>query len=305
VILRAEHLPREVWARTPAGILVPWGTVAERSVRTKSTLTEIKANAHAIRELYRDSDVRLPATCGLAQFIGRAVRTAEGWAAHPLGQTKFVDLFAAMHLSRIARAVLALKGIPARARYLRRLARGELDFFKRKQSDAKNVLFELEFFASLRSRAPNSELRDPPDIVLPLSKGELGIACKKVYSERSVEKTLSVAVSQVKDFAIGAIALNIDEVIPGDHVVKAQTLEEAKVILQRPLERFQSTYSRYLDRYLGDERIVAVTIEINSIVDAPSSVPRFNLSREVTIWSSSTLSSGKEALLEEFKKVLA
>lgn len=305
MILRPEQLPREIWARTPAGILVPWGTVAERSIRTKSTLAEIKANAYAIRELYRDSDVRLPLACGLAQFIAKAVRTADAWAAHPLGQTKFVDLFAAMHLSRIARALSILKDIPARERYLRRLARGEIDFFERKQSDAKNVLFELEFFASLRSRAPNSELRDPPDIVLPLSKGELGIACKKVYSERSVEKALSVAVSQVKNFEIGVIALNIDEVIPGNHVVKARTLEEAKTILQRPLERFQITHARYLDKYLGDERIVAAAIEINSIVDAPSSVPRFNLSREVTLWTSRTLSTAKEALLEEFKMALA
>ena len=273
-------------------------------VRSKSSMLAIKADAKAIRALYEDSGVEFPPTCALALLVDRAEKTAERIVSAPSGNTTSADFFAAMHLYRIAAAVLPLAECANRAYYLERLASGELDFFKRVESDAKNVFWELEFHSSLRARSLGVQLRDPPDIVLPLSQGELGIACKKIYSEANFEKTLSVAVSQVKDFDVGIVALNLDELVPPDSVARARSKPELTALLQAPLEQFLQRHERHFRKYLSRERIVAAVAAIHSVADAPFWQPRFHVVREVLIWSFPDLSSKKTDQLEEFKRAV-
>src|SRR5688572_29358655 len=122
--------PDQVWLTTPSGILYPGGMVTETSIRGKTTLLSVKADAEAIEALYIAEDVPLAPTSGLAQFIARAKAVADAWAANPDGKTRLSEVFAAMHMFRIAIAVLPLRHDSNRAKYLKRLASGEIDFFK-------------------------------------------------------------------------------------------------------------------------------------------------------------------------------
>ena len=193
---------------------------------------------------------------------------------------------------------------PDRSYYLNRLTSGELDFFKRVESDAKNVFWELEFASSLRARCPGLELRDPSDIVIPLLQGQLGVACKKIYSENNIEKTLSVAVSQVKDFDVGLVALNLDELLPSDAVAKARSQRDLAHMLQAPLGEFLQRHDRHFRKYLSRERIIAAVVVIHSIADMPFWEPRFDVVAEALIWSFPDLTSEKQSLLDEFRRAV-
>jgi hypothetical protein len=94
--------------------------------------------------------------------------------------------------------------------------------------------------------------------------GTLGIACKKVYSEQNFEKTLSQAVKQVKDFEIGIVAINIDDVTPADTVLNVRNHQEMNRKLQGLCEGFLQRHERHLRKYLSKERLVAALISIQS-----------------------------------------
>jgi len=87
--------------------------------------------------------VRVARTCGLARLIENAKHLSDRWLTQLEGMS-IVNAFYAMHLQRVADAVLPLKAVAARKKYLRRLTAGELDFFHRGASEAKDALWELE-----------------------------------------------------------------------------------------------------------------------------------------------------------------
>lgn len=288
----------EIWVGTPAGILIPQGMIRESSDRRSTNSLGIKERAEAVEALYAEADVSLSPVSALGKFIANAKDVSDRWLSGK-GQT-YPEMFATMHMMRIGDAVLSLQGHPRRAHYLERLLAGEVDFFKRVESDAKNVLWELEFWATLKRRNAPAELQDPPDIVANLTGGTLGIACKKVYSEENFEKTLSQAVRQVKDFEIGIVAINIDDVTPADTVLNARNHREMNRKLRGFCEAFLERHERHLRKYLSKERLVAALVSIHVVADVRAWRVRFNNAWSTTIWSLPELSPEKRALSRQF-----
>ncbi|OGA15167.1 MAG: hypothetical protein A3I63_08055 [Betaproteobacteria bacterium RIFCSPLOWO2_02_FULL_66_14] len=288
----------EIWHRTPAGILIPQGMIRESADRRSTNSLGIKERAEAVEALYAEAGVSLSPVSALGKFIANARDVSDRWLSGK-GQT-YPEMFATMHMMRIGDAVLSLQGHPRRAYYLERLLAGEVDFFKRVESDAKNVLWELEFWSNLKRRNAPAELQDPPDIVANLTGGTLGIACKKVYSEKNFEKTLSQAVKQVKDFEIGIVAINIDDVTPADTVLNVRNHQEMNRKLHGLCEEFLQRHERHLRQYLNKERLVAALVSIHVVADVRTWRVRFNNAWSATIWSLPELSPEKRAMTRQF-----
>jgi hypothetical protein len=128
-------------------------------------------------------------------------------------------------------------------------------------------------------------LQDPPDIVLNFNVGNLGIACKKIYSEKNVEKTLSQAVEQVEDFEVGVVAMNIDDLTPADTVLRVSNQREMDSILQRHSAEFLQRHERHFRKYLSKGRLVAALVSVHVIADVAEWRVRYNNSRQSTFWS--------------------
>jgi hypothetical protein len=279
-------------------------TIWDNSYRETSNVLKIKSDAEAVQNIYRRANTNLPLACELSRFIEKAKAVADSWISESGEGLPYADIFSAMHMKRLAQAIIPLNEHPDKSKYLRRLTAGEVDFFKRVESSAKNALWELELWSLLQSRCPASDLQDPPDIVLRLSGGALGIACKKIYSERNVEKVLSQAVRQVKDFEVGIAALNIDDLTPADTVLRVNTEAEMARLLQQPCEEFLQRHERHFRKYLSKGRLVAALVSIHVIADVKEWKASLNNSRQSVIWTIPGLSPDKESLLEQFRQIV-
>ena len=264
---------------------MPSGSVLEASNRKKTNLLHVKARAKEIEDLFAAAEVTMSPTCGLAQLIGKAQTVADRWFSNQTADSSMIDVFYALHLDRLADAILPLRDVPGKEKYLNALTSGDLDCFSRQSSYAKNIFWELELWAILRTSCPSATLEDPPDIVLPLAGGTLGIACKKIYSENNVEKVLSEAVGQVEaDFSVGVVALNLDELIPPETVLRVKNKAEMDRFLHKHTDQFVARHERHFRKYLSSGRLVSALVSVSVIAHVLEWKVQFNNARSSLAW---------------------
>jgi hypothetical protein len=188
-------------------------------------------------------------------------------------------------------AALALADCPpdlARS-YASRLTSGGLDLLSRSPSDAKNILWELECHSILRSVGFDVILAEP-DVVVRSPEGPMGFACKKIYSEANIEKVLSEAVQQIRDSNMpGVLAVNLDECVPDQAILRVNSLEELRQICNSNNYRFLTTHKRHIEKYCCTGRALAIWVATAVVADIRSLPTRLNNSRESVMWSSTVM----------------
>lgn len=284
--MKTERKQSEIWHRLDSGILVPQGRVHQYTQYTRTSLPSLKADAIRIEQLYRHHHVRLSGQSGLGKLIANVKASSDRWILNQNSPNGMLDIFQALHFGRVSEGILTLEHMENPTEYLRRMLSGSLDFFERSQSLAKNTLWELSLFSRIRAKYQDVWLKDPPDICVKILDSQVAIACKKVYSPKNLPKLLSEAVSQVGEESLfGVAALNIDECILGQHVLKLNTAPEIFETLRTIKDRFIADNQGLFRRYLASGRIIAVLIDLTLIADIPNSNPRFNNAFLSTIWS--------------------
>ncbi|MDR7009671.1 hypothetical protein [Paraburkholderia strydomiana] len=109
-----------------------------------------------------------------------------------------------------------------------------MDLSKRPPSQGKDALWELNLLALFRRLGVQAKLLDPPDIVANFGFGEYPIACKKIYSEKGVEAQMRKGAKQLAPYQGGGlVALNIDDLIPEDVLLKTESAATAGGYLDR------------------------------------------------------------------------
>lgn len=297
-------LTKQLWQTTEAGVLVPSGNVLETSNRKKSNFLHVKARAKEIEDVYADVGLAISPACGLAQMIGNAKTLANRWLSNQIDDASMVDVFYALHFDRIADAILPLRDVPCRKKYLKALTSGELDFFNHQSSYAKDIFWEVELWSILRRGCSSACLQDPPDISLQLSGGTLGISCKKIYSENNVEKVLSEAVGQVEaSFDVGVVALNLDDLTPPGTILRVRNQMEMDSFLQKHTDDFLARHERHFRKYLASGRLVSAIVSVNVIAHVLDWKVQFNNARSAIAWTIPGLAPEKEALLKQFRDI--
>jgi len=295
---------KQLWHPTETGVLIPNASVSEASNRNKTNLLHVKSRAREIEDLYAGAGLTMSPTCGLAQLIDNAKTVADRWLSNQTADSSMIDVFYALHLDRLADAILPLRYVPGKEKYLNALTSGELDCFSRQGSYAKNIFWELELWTILRRSCPSASLQDPPDIVLTLDGGTLGVACKKIYSENNVEKVLSEAVSQVEaDFSVGVVALSLDELIPPGTVLRVRNKMEMDHFLHKHTDEFVARHERHFRKYLSSGRLVSALVSVNVIADVLECKVQFNNARSSLAWTIPGLPPEKETLLKQFRDI--
>ena len=295
----------EIWSTSASGILVHTGTVSDASTQQSTNFLSLKDKAQTIQHLYASAGLSIPESCDLARLIENAKLLSDRWLTNQIAEATMLDVFQALHLDRVADAILPLKDVSGKEKYLRDLCFGDLDFFKHEKSHTKNVFWELELWSSLCRRCSSVRLLDPPDIVIDIDDSVVGIACKKIYSEKNVEKVLSEAVSQVEDhFDVGIVAINLDDLTPPDTVLRARDEAEMYHMLNEHNDAFITRHERHFRKYLSTGRLVSALVSVNMVAEILDwRVPSNNV-RQSTIWTIPGLPPEKEALMRQFREIV-
>ena len=291
----------QIWTPQPSNIVIPTGRFSDSSTRTRSTFLELKEHAKEIEDLFTEANVCLRPDSSLGRMIQNAKDLWESWFLNESSGQTYEMLFAAMHLDRIAEAILPLKGELEKSQYLKDILSGTLDFFEREQSYAKNIFWELEVWSQLRKKTKHVFLKDPPDIVVNFNDINIGIACKKIYSERHVQNVLSQAVSQIeKEFEFGIAAINVDDLLPPHSLLNLESNHAVAERLQQHNGEFLRRHDRHFRKYLAEGRLISALISSCIISDVPNERPQFNNALQWTVWTIPGLPKDHQVQLDHF-----
>lgn len=296
---------QQIWTPRPSGVLEPTGLVTDNFTRSKTNYLDISARAKEIETLYTEDGVHIAPNSGLGKLIRNAKELWERWFLNQTNALTSEMFFLGLHLDRIAEAILPLKDEKDRPKYLRKLLSGTLDFFKRKQSKAKSILWELEVWSRLRRKTSGVFLREPPDVVVNFEDSQIGIACKKIYSERHVQNVLSQAVGQIEsNFEFGIAAINIDDLLPANVVLN---LESSAAVSDRLCQfngEFLKKHDRHFRKYLTGGRLISAIVSTSVISDVPMEKPRFNNVWQWTVWTIPGLPERHQNQLKRFYDIV-
>jgi hypothetical protein len=185
-----------------------------------------------------------------------------------------------------------------RVAYLRKLVGGNLDMFDRTPSEAKNFLWEMELCALLKRRSFAAVLREP-DVVLTMGQRQIGVACKKIYSEENVESTLSNEVSQIESsFELGMVAVNLDDLLPPNQIRVATSDEALSKSLSTDNFAFLDRHQRHFRKYLSSNRILGVMAATGGFATVNHVVHN---ARQFTIWVYPNLNDDGTRLLRKLQ----
>jgi hypothetical protein len=292
---------KRIWQTRGSGLMTPEGIVSDLSVSSSQTYLQIKEEAIAVEELYAASGVALPPTSDLAQLIGDAKALSDSWLRGQADKLPMTVLFRVGLLDRITAAILPLRDVQERNKFLRALASGGLDLLDRKRSNAKDILWELELWSGLKRRSFDASLEEPPDIVVNFEGSKIGIACKKLYSERHVQNVLSQAVAQIEPrFDFGIVALSIDDLLPPKQVLRTPTEETMSHYVSEFNARFLRSHERHFRKYLGSGRLISAFVSTSVLADIHLARTRFNNARQSTVWTIPGLRADKALAIRKF-----
>lgn len=289
-----------IYTMSAGGILTPTGSVSDFANSSATSFVEVARRANELRQMFLENGLELSAQCDLVKHIEHAVRLADSQQRRD-AKMSFADLFGAMQAERIAQAVLPLKSRAGCARYLHRLRRGNMNLLMRTPSEAKAILWELELWSTFRRLAMDASLAEP-DVVVRFGRTRVGIACKKIFSEENVAKTLSTAVAQIeRNNDVGGIALNLDDLAPPDSIYAAATGDRIAQGLRAFINEFIARHETPLRRYLASGRAVFALVSIGMIGHSKNEHPAFNNFRQTVVWNIPGLSADKAAQVQNIK----
>lgn len=262
------------------------------------TYADLQKNATCIRALYADHAIELPPMSGLGTLCDEADALDSAWNEGTIDSETNERLFRVAHFRRVSEAVIELRRTPDPAPYLQRLKSGSLDPFDRNESDAKNILWEVDLWRILRERGVDAELIEPPDIAAKLPAGRLVIACKHLYSELNVAKVLSGAVGQIKTAGHpGIVSFCLDDLLPRGALLTARGFASALEMLNSKNMEFLARHERYFLRYMQPKRILGVLISTGTVADIQGADQRLNTIREHAFWVIPDMTPSETALI--------
>ena len=284
-----------------SGLATHVGTSSVFTTLDSSPYAGIKARALSVVDLFKSHELDPRKSPSLRRLIDLTIAMADSWDSGSKEDVTFTHLLAAAQVERIATAVLsaARREAPS-STFLRNLLTGSLDLLGREQSKAKDTLWELELLRILVGHEIDARLGEP-DLSVRFSGAPVGFACKKIYSEGNVSKVLSNAVAQIeREGEFGIIAINLDDLLPKNSILKAPTLAVMSSMLEERNNAFLRTHERHLRKYLTPGRAISALVSCAAIADVESAENRFMNARQTTVWQIPGIPNAKAEQMNQF-----
>lgn len=298
-----EYSFAELWRVAESGLLVRDGYNVNLQTGSSQTYLDLKSRALELNRLYADSDIFLNPLSDLFKLISAAIELSDSWLSGSSKTTEEIAklLYKSNYLDRIIPVALSLRGDPRCAYYLEKLSSGSLDPLTRVESPARNALWELELWGSLKSRSLSARLAEP-DVVVEMKSGPIGFACKKIYSERGVHKVVQIGVRQIEaEGMVGIIAMNIDEIFPAHSVMKAPSVSALSRRVSDLNLEFMGRHEQTLEKYIRPGRVAGVmaSTSLFGLIDG-----RIQQTRQFTFWAPPSSDENVRKHLDEFQRTL-
>jgi len=206
-------------------------------------------------------------------------------------------------VQRIAPAILALDGQKGAKKLLEKLATGPLGMKTRGRSVAKDTFWEVEIWFRAK-RGGLTAFLDEPDVMWEDKAEKMGVACKKVYSEKNLKDRLFKATSQIQNHTkFGFAAFNIDESVEADKLLVVKKAQDVTPTLDpintEFLERHQPDFLEQFEK----SRISGAIVSISCLVVVESE-NLYYLGNQWTVWTHPSLSEDHKRRIETFKDAL-
>jgi hypothetical protein len=237
-------------------------------------------------------------------MINAAKKLSDEWLLNSRDTVSDEDLFRAAHLNQIGTVILDLQREHDLTRHLGRLV-GAWDPFSAERCEAADFFWELQCMHSLRSAGIEVTLQEPPDLVATVEGVEVGIACKKIYSEKSTEKQLSKGVAQAeKVLECGVVAFNIDALYAGQIPMRFESLGHMRRLLDEHNLAFLRTQEDRLRDYMEVGRTVAGYASTGGLAIVPNGEATLNAVRWTTVWNTPALPEPQRRAMDSLKRAL-
>ena len=123
----------------------------EQFIKSRFQHHHINILIDEIEKVYFESNIKLNKTSQLSKFLKSGRKLAKSWEQGESNQTDMSLLFKTLHVKKIAQVIRELQFEEKKKKYLKDLLNGTLDFFERKQSHAKSILWELEVWIKIKN----------------------------------------------------------------------------------------------------------------------------------------------------------
>ena len=222
----------------------------------------------------------------LGLLFRKALALNEQWEARTNGQD-ILTLIQADEAVRIAQAVEAVLHEPAAEDAIKRITKSDMNLSTRQLSQGKDALWELDLHLFLQNRKVPVRIQEPDLVVsLPDLLGDYGVACKKVYSENSVEKQLQKGCQQLCAMGVpGVVAFNLDDITPQRSILVQATRLAANDFLHGLNIAFMERHRRVLQKAVMSGSCDAILLATAAQADIAGMSPRFNRVAQFTLWT--------------------
>jgi hypothetical protein len=277
----------------------------ERSDRVATYVQVADIIARARQALFYEG---MPATPNspVGALFAQADRLDREWEAGAPSDD-IETLMLADEAARIADAVLEAIKQPDSRESIRRITISDMRLSTRQPSQGKDALWELDLMLFLRRRGAAVVFKDPPDLELSLPglTTPYGIACKKVYSEKSLNRQFSKGLKQLLPYAgAGLVAFNLDDLTPERSILQASARQDASDHLHQLNVAFIERHRRQFQKAVVAGRCDGIWIWSCVHADVRGLSPRFNRITESTIWRLSSADHGAQSRIGKLKSVL-
>ncbi|BBP70852.1 hypothetical protein PHLH6_28560 [Pseudomonas sp. Seg1] len=268
-----------------------------------STYSEVAQLVDVAERVIRERGIRFTSQSVLHKLFADARKLEREWSDSSKSPG-LVTGINAVYAEKIARVVIDLIDAPGVEEAMQRIAGSDINLSNRFKSQGKDALWELSLLTTLLRKQIKAELVDPPDIVVELRTGSYSIACKKIYELKSLSSRLRDGAKQIsKSGSPGIIALNIDDLLPGDHILTSQSPKVALDILSTATKRFFEKNHNAFDKLRTKSCLDGVLISASTISDITATSTRLNMTTSFNFYPFRSDGLGYDRSFELIRKL--
>lgn len=289
------------FSAVPSGLWLPTRFAERASEASSSSYLQVKDLAERLEAVFAQAKVRIDVQSGIGEMIRSAKELSDQWLAGRGYDLPEAVVLRAAHLQNIAHVILSIAQSTDINEHLNKL-RGAWDPLSEARSDAADAFWELQCLDTLRSRGLDAVLCEPPDIVVRVDDVKIGVACKKLYSEKSGEKQLSKGVAQTqREYDFGIVAVNLDALFSPAKLLPFDSEHDMRATLNAFNLEFFAKQEERIRQYMMDGRTMSAFASTGALVDLRKHETRLNTARWTTLWTIPELPAQQRDAMIKFK----
>ncbi|WP_155651199.1 hypothetical protein [Burkholderia stagnalis] len=268
----------------------------------KYSYDDVAARIDRVRSAFSERGWRINDGSPMGRLFKHTEKFARDWKTKDRDQIDPLTVVQAGHAHRITAAVLHALDNPAAHQTLHRMHAKPFVLGSVERSTGKDLLWELELYYRLSLQGTTVRLEEP-DLIADFEPWPCSIACKKIYSEKNLDRTLAKGASQIaKSGNHGIVALNIEDLVPTEQLRVCRTTGELLEIGRSTAAAFCTRNASKLRKLVDLGKVDGYLVALAVSAQVLESTTGFVTLHWATIWTTQEAPAGTSERLAEVKK---